>query len=148
MPQNVCPRYVGLPDYGIDYSAWPDDGHCHQCGSLNPDTFMARLEAGTISIDPTDKNYKVYVHNDGGDKFKRSHLTDKPSVPGEIMKDPRDQSLWTFATEERDDTKFYFQHLSVNQMQRFVELLNEKKLKLNAPGYFYRPPFFVQTGAK
>lgn len=28
-------------------------------------------------------------------------------------------------------------------MKRFVELLNEKKLKLDYPGYFYRAPFFI-----
>lgn len=39
--------------------------------------------------------------------------------------------------------KFYFQHFSVEQRQRFVDLLNEKKLKLAFPGHFYTPPFFV-----
>lgn len=39
--------------------------------------------------------------------------------------------------------KFYFQHFSVEQRQRFVELLNEKKVKLAFPGHFYVPPFFV-----
>lgn len=180
--QRACPRCVGLPDYGIDYSKFPDDGHCKHCGSLDADTFMARLEAGTIRLDPTDKNYKVYVHNDGGEKFKFSYRIDsvekrakaaakflenvrpeyRESVmaaqvkAGELSLDdaadirayaagePLDpMKNWKWTTEERNETKFYFQHLGESQMKRFVELLNEKKVKLNEPGYFYRKPFFV-----
>lgn len=42
------------------------------------------------------------------------------------------------------ESKFYFEHLSDEQKTRFVELLNEGKLSLRAPGYFYRLPFFIQ----
>jgi hypothetical protein len=41
----------------------PSSNHCDYCGSLHQDAFMERLEAGTISISGTDKNYKVYVEN-------------------------------------------------------------------------------------
>ena len=40
--------------------------------------------------------------------------------------------------------KFYFYHLSVEQMQRFVELINAQALKIAYPGHFYRLPFFLQ----
>lgn len=128
-----CPRCEGLLDLKIDYSMWPDDGHCKQCGSLNADVFMARLEAGDVEVVPTDKNYKVYVHNKGGDKFKHSHSGKMDDLAGK----------WSCTTDERDETKFYFQHLSEPQMKRFVELLNEKKLNIGAPGHFYRMPYFI-----
>ena len=68
---------------------------------------------------------------------------DEPSKPGEIMKDPIDQTHWVWATRESDDSKFYFQHLSEDQMGRFIELLNGKKLKIGYPGYFYQLPYFI-----
>lgn len=39
--------------------------------------------------------------------------------------------------------KFYFQHLSSEQMQRFVELLNAKQLTFAHPGHFYTRPYFI-----
>lgn len=44
---------------------------------------------------------------------------------------------------DRRESKFYFEHLSDVQKQRFVELLNEGKLNLREPGYFYARPFFI-----
>ena len=40
--------------------------------------------------------------------------------------------------------KFYFQHLSVEQKQRFVEIYNEGKMKVGFPGHFYSLPFFMR----
>lgn len=40
--------------------------------------------------------------------------------------------------------KFYFQHLDGPQKERFVELLNAKKLNIGFPGRFYMQPFFVR----
>lgn len=179
MPQRDCPRCEGILDYGIDYSQWPDDGTCHYCGSLNAGTFMDRLEAGTVRLGPTDKNYKVYVHNDGGESFKQSYRTDSieerikaaaenlnrfhqiKSMNEEVQflsslsEDDRadfeaykagnkldPMRNWKLATRDVASTKFYFQHLNEDQMKRFVELMNEKRIKLNEPGYFYRKPFF------
>lgn len=131
-----CPRCEGLPNLGIDFSHWPDDGTCHHCGSLRGDVFMARLEAGDVELGPTDKNYKVYVHNKGGAKFKHSHSGKMDDLAGRFM----------CTTDERDEAKFYFQHLTEDQMKRFVELLNEKKLKIGEPGYFYQQPYFIASG--
>ncbi len=44
--------------------------------------------------------------------------------------------------------KFYFQHLSEEGYHRFVDLLNSKKMKLAAPGYFYTLPFFCRRAEK
>ncbi len=38
--------------------------------------------------------------------------------------------------------KFYFQHLSEAEQDRFIELHNTRKLNLGFPGHFYVPPFF------
>lgn len=85
---------------------------CSWCGALNPDTFMARLEDGSIKLGATDKSYKVYVH------------TTDPNRPLQTI-------------------KFYFQHLSEDQMRRFIELYNEKKLVFDG-GSFYVWPFFMR----
>lgn len=39
--------------------------------------------------------------------------------------------------------KAYFQHLTEDQMRRFIDLLNDKKLKIGHPGYFYTRPYFI-----
>jgi len=82
------------------------DGTCSYCGSVSGDWFMGRLEAGTISVTPTDKSYKVYISNHGD-------------------------------SEPFTGIKFYFQHLTVEQQDRFIELVNAKKIHLKEPGYFY-----------
>jgi hypothetical protein len=189
MDRNDCPRCKGLPDYGIDYSKWTKDDTCHGCGSLWGDLFMERLEAGTVELEPTDKNYKVYVRNSGGVAFRMSHridsldgrrlsaaanakrlrcdhnfngtlggscnkcgfrasdvLTDDDREDAERYEagEPLDpMHNWVFVTKDQNHTKFYFQHLSAEQMKRFVELLNEKKLKIGLPGHFYSRPFFI-----
>lgn len=103
-----CPRAIEntIFNYPTDIS-WDARNCCTYCGSFNPDTLMERLEKGDITIEPTDKNYKIYVKGIS------------------------------------DFTKFYFQHLSEDQKKRFIELLNEKKIKFDYPGYFYVKPFFI-----
>jgi hypothetical protein len=39
--------------------------------------------------------------------------------------------------------KFYFPHLTLDQMREFIELYNNKTMKLKYPGYFYIMPYFV-----
>ena len=55
------------------------NGKCGYCNSLMQDEFMALLEAGTIQLGATDKNYKVYVHGHpklSFCKFYFQHLTE------------------------------------------------------------------------
>ena len=99
---------------------------------------MARLEAGDVILTPTDKSYKVYVTNTGCKPFMRSSRTDDGSSG-------LDQSKWVWETGENPMPKFYFQHLSEDQKNRFVELLNQKKLKFDHPGHFYREPYFIKV---
>lgn len=148
---NPCPQ-APPPDSPLHrpfaYLNKPDDGTCDYCGSLDPDVLMAGLEAGTVELGPTDKNYKVYVKNVGGEPFKQSYRVDQPSKPGEVMKDPMDQTKWEWETREVQDAKFYFEHLSEDQKKRFVELLNAKRIRVGYPGHFYRLPFFVTAAPK
>lgn len=39
--------------------------------------------------------------------------------------------------------KFYFQHLSGEQKQRFIDAINAKSLNLAFPGHFYVLPYFA-----
>lgn len=56
-----CPLMDEAPQ-SPDYPAvWRPDNTCSYCGSMNPDDFMARLEVGTIELQTTSKNYKVYT---------------------------------------------------------------------------------------
>lgn len=78
-----CPRRIEGPDIaGSDPSkdAWRPDDTCSFCGSVNPDVLMARIEAGTVQLGPTDKRYKIYVENEGGDpigtKFYFQHFSE------------------------------------------------------------------------
>lgn len=44
--------------------------------------------------------------------------------------------------------KFYYQHLSDEQMNRFIELANNGTMKIGYPGRFYVRPFFVEIAKK
>lgn len=128
-----APGFEGPDEYD------PSDNTCSYCGSLEPTAFMARLEAGNVTLTPTDKNYKVYIRNDGGEVFKQTY---RDCPRGEPDHGPKECSHWI--TRDTTETKFYFQHLSAEQRHRFIELLNTNKIKLNVPGYFYVLPFFCQ----
>ena len=39
--------------------------------------------------------------------------------------------------------KFYYMHLSREQQTEFIRLYNEKVMKVDYPGRFYVPPFFM-----
>lgn len=149
--EQICPRrsesVFGLRKEKAD--TWREDDTCSYCGSVNPDTLMTRLEAGDIEIGPTDKSYKIYVHNAGGAAFKQTYRdcyeqprTGKAKEPK--CTGPDDCSHWV--TREINDTKFYFQHLSAEQRTKFIEIYNAKRMKIGYPGHFYVLPFFCAAG--
>jgi hypothetical protein len=138
-----CPQRT--PDYpyaaGLDgpdhYRA--DDHTCSYCGSLNPDVFMARLEAGDIALGATTKNYKVYVHNAGGAPLLQTYRDCPRDEPKHM---PDECAHWV--TRETSQQKFYFDHLSNEQRQRFVEMYNERRIRMKG-GFAFSPfPFFMQ----
>lgn len=91
---------------------WDKNGTCSYCGSLKGEEMIERIKAGTATLIPTDKSYKVYVET----------------------VDP--------ATRETKREKFYFQHFSREQADEFIKLHNDKTLKLGYPGHFYVAPYF------
>lgn len=142
--EHVCPRREENPVCLMKRpDTWREGGSCSYCGSLNPETFMARLEAGDVEVGPTDKNYKVYVRNDGGEGFAQTYR----DCPREerTCTGPDDCTHWV--TREVQEKKFYFQHLSPEQKLRFIDLLFEGRIKLGYPGRFYVRPFFFAPRA-
>jgi ferredoxin len=150
-----CPRraeshFGSSPAFLRDDDYDPSDDSCQYCGSLNPDTFMARLEAGDVLLGSTDKNYKVYVENSGGEQFKQSFRDcprDKEMIGAAGNKymasscqGPDTCTHWV--TREIASAKFYFQHLGDEQQKRFIELFNEKRIKFSGNYGFYVLPFF------
>jgi len=157
----LCPRRsesgMAIAQKGKDW--WGNrDGHksCSYCGSLSPAEFFAAIDAGA-DVTPTDKNYKAYVElanplagqtvvvaresgsaYDGDGKPNRPDLTHAEKLAGYY-----DRPIMGTAAPTKT-AKFYFQHLSEAERERFIELLNAKKIKLAFPGYFYRLPFFCQ----
>lgn len=145
---HVCPRRAetGRGPVGAGgpvTDGWFDDNTCSYCGSFNPDEFMRRLEAGDVELEPTDKSYKVYVRNAGGEGFKHTYRDCRDAQ----CSGPDTCTHWV-TTRDRERTKFYFQHLSIDQRKRFVDLMNAGSLKLAYPGRFYVMPFFcTRAGA-
>lgn len=142
------------------------DGHrsCSYCGSISPDELFAAIEAGA-EIGPTDKSYKVYVdlpHPESGQPCVVSSANFKFAVDAiEVTEEnigtlPLDSyqranylGHWVQISKRGPaaHAKFYFQHLSVEQQQRFIDLLNAKKINIGMPGYFYARPFFIAPPA-
>lgn len=129
-----CPRAEESPMFIFDGSAiWMKDNRCSYCGSLHPDILMERLEHQDAIVAPTDKNYKIYV---------KAKMDAEPFSQTYSQRTTDNEREWI--TRNVSQTKFYFQHLSKDQMVRFIELLNEGKLNLDYPGRFYVKPFFIQ----
>lgn len=60
---------------------------------------------------------------------------------------PTDKSYKAYLAEDETSgrqSKFYFQHLSVEQQDEFIELHNAQQIKFGHPGGFYVTPFFAQ----
>jgi hypothetical protein len=133
------------------------DGHkaCSYCGSMSPDELFAAIDAGH-QLGPTDKSYKVYVDlpnpeagqiveigSESGPTHNRDGKRTRPDLTeAEIRSGHYDRKIMGNANATVH-AKFYFQHLSVEQQQRFIDLLNAKKIKIGVPGYFYARPFFI-----
>lgn len=167
-----CPRQANegvLPSQLSHASHWRDDRTCSYCGSMHPDDLFAAIEAGS-EVGPTDKSYKVYVdipNPKAGQPSVRSSANFNAGkgfikvTPENIDALPLDKNQRGYAMEPgreywvqpgieapREQGKFYFQHLSVEEQQRFIDLLNAKKINIGMPGYFYSRPFFIAPPAK
>ena len=158
-----CPRRkessIGSsPAFARDNDYDPSDDSCGYCGSLSPDTFMARVESGDVKLGSTDKNYKVYVENDGGKPFSQSYRDcpkDKRMIGASGNEyyvsscDQGPEACTHWVTRETNGAKFYFQHLNESQKIRFIEMMNEEgKLKFQGNYGFYVLPFFAKGKEK
>lgn len=142
---------------------------CSFCGSVHPEDFL-KLAAEGAKLTPTDKAYKVYIDvpepsPNEQEIYSSSDSEDSPGI-GYTHKDkltPEQKAIydrrfpdteghvWQPAWvkfEKRhavEHMKHYFQHLAMSDehRQKFVELLNEKKLSIGVPGHFYVLPYFV-----
>jgi hypothetical protein len=130
----TCPSDTGMFK-GLGPVNVREDGTCSYCGSLDPDILMERIEAGTIKLTGSDKAYKTYIENDGGAPLLQSIRVDKDGGA--------DPAKWVWETREVSQGKFYFEHLSVEQRKRFVELWNEGRIKNS----LYVMPFFMMRSA-
>jgi len=166
LPPNTCPRRFDLGAYnaGITgHDALRGDGTCSYCGSISEEAFLVACDRGD-QLGPTDKNYKVYVDLPEGEPDRLrvvSHASFKPSTGGDLYARGADLSeekrtiLQREGIAFREDdyyqfsprgsikhAKFYFQHLTQAGCEKFIELLNTKRLNIGYPGRFYVLPFF------
>lgn len=169
---HPCPRQFEVSTKTRFHSYWRDDDTCSYCGSLNPDVLFKAIEAG-YTIDPTDKNYKIYIHrpNPNADKPAIIASSNAAEAPGDNWIFLTKQNIASlcagFSKQDYDyaqqwnldrwvmiskhppmkQDKFYFQHFTEEECQKFIELYNSRKMKLGYPGRFYVSPFFARRVA-
>lgn len=174
---QTCPRRIyeaGPWEHAEGLDSWTT-GHgvvgqdevglsCSFCGSLNPDRFMELIREGWI-VGPTDKGYKAYLDRpatDDEEQAKRERWL--ASTIGQALKRAAEaegktpeqvaQELDRAYQAENPMTdsagtvaKFYYQHLSAEQQTEFIELYNERRMKIGFPGRLYVLPFFTTSNA-
>lgn len=65
-------------------------------------------------------------------------------IEGGVEVEPTDKNYKAYiaAPGVRGAGKFYFQHFSAADRKKFIELYNNKTMKIGYPGHFYNRPFF------
>lgn len=146
-----------------DLDTWVPGEHtsCSFCGSLKPDLLLSRAREGWV-VGPTDKNYKAYLSSPVSDEEKKAHkarylanfsnreLENSARSGNKTVEQLRAELEQhydresAYLVEGSSRTKVYFQHLSEDQRRDFIELYNDRTMKLAAPGHFYTMPFFMR----
>lgn len=168
-PMSVCPRQrdeAVLPVQREHQTHVTKDGTCSYCGSLTEDLFLKAVRDG-CELGPTDKNYKVYVRRPNPSASRQmivgsanyAHAGYEPLssrhmavalasrwTEKDFLEKLHAGKTWVLLGHQPALThdKFYFQHLSEEGKTEFTRLLNECRVKLGAPGYFYVLPFFLR----
>jgi len=152
-------------NFGMQLTEQPQDFYhdrsglpvCSYCGSLSPEKLFELIELG-CEIGPTDKSYKIYVYGipnpiagqevykggESGPAFGRNGEPSKPDLSEQEIANGRYDRITVGPAPATTDSKFYFQHFSEADITRFIDLYNNKKIKMGAPGHFYVTPFFAQ----
>lgn len=78
----VCPRRSEIPPGPFKIlegqDSWSEGRTCSFCGSLDPALVLEGIKDGTVTLGPTDKNYKVYVEGLGRfAKFYFQHFSEE-----------------------------------------------------------------------
>ena len=111
-------------------------------------------------VGPTDKSYKAYLRQpltaeeeaqqkaawldrDAVAKAVRELGERDGKTPEQIAADLDDQWAKIPHHSRGPVAKFYFQHLSPEQQDEFIELHNSRRMKIGYPGRFYALPFFA-----
>lgn len=133
---------------------------CSYCGSLHPDRFMELVRDGW-SVGPTDKSYKAYISRPLTEEKKAERKAkwlagftydevvksarERGETPEEFRAGLADYYDRDLARSEASgvEAKFYYQHLSSEQRDEFIELHNSRRMKISYPGRFYVLPFFA-----
>lgn len=59
---------------------------------------------------------------------------------------PTDKNYKVYVrTQNMPNGKFYFQHLSAEQRNEFIELVNTNTAFVGYPGHFYVTPYFMRV---
>lgn len=166
--EHLCPRRSeGVPAFAKDTKdKWvvrndPKHPHlmntgfssCTYCGSIHPDDFLQKVREGWI-VGPTDKSYKVYLSSartpEELEQEKRRWLQG-PLAQILIANGADAEAEWEkeyrplAESDGGSQAKFYFQHLSADQRREFIELYNDKKMRVGYPGHFYVHPYFTRS---
>ncbi|MGW2692350.1 hypothetical protein ACWC3Y_10870 [Streptomyces sp. NPDC001296] len=132
---------------------------CSSCGSLHPDRFMELVREGW-EVGPTDKGYKAYLRQPptaDEEAQQKADWTQRDAVAKAVRElGERDGKTAQQIAADLDEqwakiphyshgpeAKFYFQHLSEQQQDEFIELHNARRMRIGYPGHFYQPPFFA-----
>ena len=170
---QTCPRRMhdmghwereeGLDTWTSGAGLSSQDGpSCSFCGSLHPDHFMELVRDGWV-VGPTDKPYKAYLARPLTDEEQADHkarwlagftaqeLRDSALAKGETVAAVRAALEATYHSQIAPlasgsrEAKFYFQHLSPEQQQEFVDLYRTHRMVVGYPGRFYVPPYFMHV---
>lgn len=127
---------------------------CTWCGSLHPEDFLALASKG-YTVGPTDKNYKVYLMAPPDDLDDRIATMKTRPVYRALVEQRGQAAADEWAAAEGSLImggttigKFYTQHLSPEQGDRFRALVDQRKMIVGFPGYFYARIYVPQTEAE
>lgn len=69
------------------------------------------------------------------------------AIEAGVEVEPTDKGYKAYLRGAPGPGKFYYQHLTQAQRDRFIELHNSKVMKIGYPGHFYVKPYFTRPAA-